>query len=242
MPLPLSINTFFFGDLAKTIGNWEIKIEHINSIKHQIPVFIEGYYCPKVLTLSNKEVFEKFKPSDIELIDFVRDTSISLQLYIRNIRISDLSESFIKEFGIKDYHIKLINSIWFNCDTEYGRMNLEIGDKRPFGNSWIEGDILEEVEPGFNDEEQEEDGVSKYEKNEEYYNNLAWKVYDEVMDIFINILKTFPVKYRYFEFMDYKVCDLLSNDSLQRQFFNSNWTISKVYLRDDILNRLINEE
>ena len=42
--------------------------------------------------------------------------------------------------------------------------------------------------------------------------------------------------------MDYKVCDLLSNDSLQRQFFNSNWTISKVYLRDDILNRLINEE
>ena len=121
-------------------------------------------------------------------------------------------------------------------------MNLEIGDKRPFGNSWVEGDILEEVEPGFNDEEQTEDGITKYEKNEEYYNNLAWKVYDEVMDIFINILKTFTVKYRYFEFMDYKVFDKLPSNSLQRQFFNYTWTISKVYLRDDILNKLINEE
>ena len=60
MPLPLTISTFFFGDLARTIGNWEIKIEHINAIKHQIPVFIAGYYCPKVLTLSNKVVFEKY--------------------------------------------------------------------------------------------------------------------------------------------------------------------------------------
>ena len=242
MPLPLTINTFFFTDFAKTIGNWEIKIEHINALKHQIPVFINGYYCSKIFTLSNKEVFVKYKPNNIELIDFVRDTAISLQLYVRNIRISDLSESFIKEFEIKDYHIKLINRIHFNCDTEYGKTNLEICDKRPFGDSWIEVDILGEVESGFNYKKQDEDGISKYEENKEYYNNLAWKVYDEVIVIFINILKNFTIKYRYFEFMDYKVCDILPNNSLQRQFFNYNWTISKVYVRDDILNKLINKE
>jgi len=73
MSLKLSLNTFFLAESAKEIKNWKIEQEHINVLKNQIYSFEEGYYCAKVLNLSNKEVFEKYKPDNIELIEFVRD-------------------------------------------------------------------------------------------------------------------------------------------------------------------------
>jgi hypothetical protein len=42
MQLPLSINTFFYGELSKEIKNWEIKLEHIDALKNQIPIFIKN--------------------------------------------------------------------------------------------------------------------------------------------------------------------------------------------------------
>ena len=236
--MQLTLENLFFRNTESL--NWEIKIEHINALKNQIPTFVKGGYCDRVFTLSDKDIYEKYKPSNISLENFMHDISISLQLYVRTLRISDLSEDFIKEFEVKDYHIYLINTVYFNCYTS--DTLIEIGDKRPFGNSWIEGDILEEVEPNFNDQEINEDGLSNYEKNEDYYNTLAWKVYDEVMVIFTNILKEFPIKYRYFEHIDYHTIESMDNDNLQKQFFNYNWTISKVYLRDEFINRILNDE
>ena len=108
---------FFSNDSIK------LDLENIKIIKTIKSVRVKSAYVDKVMLWENSS-------NDICLI---------LNVYAR---LCEIPEDFIKKHRIKQYHISLIRRMYFDYD-KYEK-DTYLNFKRPYGNSYVIGDIAEE--------------------------------------------------------------------------------------------------
>ena len=90
------------------------------------PSYVDGYYYPKVITW---------------LVDDDKSIEIYLHMVMNNITRESLIDMNIT--GVYDYQIALIRSSYYNRNQAHDTVNMEY--KRPFGNSYVEGDIIDAI-------------------------------------------------------------------------------------------------
>ena len=131
------INSDFFRRYVGSGKNpmkFTIDDEILKNLRTLNSIVEEGGYHKSVLTwkyLDNqhlsKEDFTKLFPA----IQFI--TMLGLP-----------KEDFINKYDVKEYHISLLRRTYIEFD-DYEGLSISIGYKRPFGNSYVEGDVEEEI-------------------------------------------------------------------------------------------------
>lgn len=134
-----------------------------------------------------------------------------------------MSDEFIKQFNVKNYHIEMIRHLYLDFDDDDDN-SINMGFKRPFGNSNVYGDI-----------------------DEILLNNGVIDITPEISEIalleFINILdlfiKNFDIPVRYFE-----RCGGRQNNFskyLSKPHYNLlNFRENLKYKRDNIIDGILN--
>lgn len=238
----INSSDLFFTD--SQYKNWYLPENVVNAIKEIKYVFKEGTYCDRVLATiesDNIEVIEKYRDK-LSSSDFYNRCGLALQFLTRHTFFEDLSQEFIEKYNVKKYHISLINKLyfdegqyqdWFNDElAPDGSIIISTGDKRPFGNSSIEYDIIKIIEP---------------KKDLDLYGNeelrkKCWIVYNEMLEILIEICKEFPMKFRNFD----RISRGKSYPDYQHKYFNHNynhnWIPSLSEFRDIKINQILDED
>ncbi len=133
---------------------------------------------------------------------------------LKMVKLNDIDPKYIEENNIKDYHIKLINRLYIDYDY-YEEYQIQTANKRPFGNKWVESDIMEEIT-----------GIRMDEIDYDYCHNI----YNEVLKLAAYIFKEIPIKYLSFiyagagEFFRFKQNMNLSEIQLE-YLTRDNWSI-----------------
>lgn len=224
--------------------NWHISENIVNAIKEIKWSYKEGCYCDKVLATvesDNIDIVEKYR-GELSSSDFYNRCGLALQFFTRHILFEDLNQDFIEKNNVKEYHIKLINKLYFDkreyrdCfDDElapYNSIVISTADKRPFGNSYIEYDIYEIIEPRsfLNDYDDEVDINDELRKK-------CWRSYDEMLEILILLCKEFPMEFRNFD----RISRKKTYPDYQSKYVNHNWIPSISEFRDIKLNKILNK-
>lgn len=215
---------------------WNILQSTVNALKEFKSKLIDGNYCPNVLIYAhddNIDVIDKYRDS-MSREDFFNRCAINIQFFVRTIRLRNLTNDFISENNILPYHISLINRLYLDEVYAYdwglsGDNGIIVSaDKRPFGNSYIEGDILDELAKYFH-------------FNDAYlrFTRLStWGIYGEVINIFPKLVKLFPMEFRNFTSIDWIAAKNLN--SLQSEYYNHNWAPSISEFRDLKIDQILN--
>lgn len=220
--------------------NWYISENIVNAIKEIKWSYKEGCYCDKVLATvesDNIDIVEKYRDK-LSSSDFYNRCGLALQFFTRHILFEDLSQDFIEKNNVKEYHIKLINKLYFDEGQYYNWFDDELApddsivistaDKRPFGNSSIEYDIFEIIEA-------KRTNIDPYESDE--VRKKCWTSYDEMLEILILLCKEFPMKFRNFD----RISRKRSYPDYQSKYGNHNWIPSISEFRDIKINKILNE-
>jgi hypothetical protein len=214
-------------------NTWTATPEIKSTIKNLKHTYYEGGYVDKGLlwTLSdNQDIINQFCPKDMKPEVFLNHIAISLQFIVRTFKMENLTQEFIEEKGIQPYHLKLINRLYIDyeeCGEDDGP-EIHTADKRPFGNSYMIGDVADEM--GFEDRE-DMDGKEE----------VFMKVYHEVLDLALHIMKESVVPFSSW---------VHAGDSrgtkkripltpIQEKYLNHDWTIDITEHRDMIIDEII---
>lgn len=204
-------------------SQWNIGESYVNAIKEFKWTKQVGYYVEYNICISmedNLDIIKKYNNTKLSNEDFFNRCMINLQFFVRLVNIKDLSSKFIKDNNIKDYHIKLINRTYFDEDDN----KIISGDKRPFGNSYMIGDIAEVVDPENNE-------------THDYLENKYGHIYNEVMDLIIKLSKIFPVRFRNLIYCGRG--ESVKLNSMQKEYYNHNWCPDISEFRDIIIDNII---
>ena len=183
-------------------------------------------------TKNNLHIFEYC--SDMESGLFL-NIAIAMQFIVRSIKLADIDPEYVKEHDIKEYHIKLINRLYIDCDEykEVAVHEIYTADKRPFGNSYMIGDIKEEM----CEEDEDKDDYDKYNK-----------IYHEVLDLALHTFKHMNIPFHSFVYVgdgdwDWGVKEekITSLTSIQQEYYNHYWTINAGEYRDKRIDEIIND-
>jgi len=160
---------FFSNDSIK------LDLENIKIIKTIKSVRVKSAYVDKVMLWENSS-------NDICLI---------LNVYAR---LCEIPEDFIKKHRIKQYHISLIRRMYFGYD-KYEK-DTYLNFKRPYGNSYVIGDIAEEYLNYKNIDinlkyDEDDDLIDKWFEDNE--TNLV-NIHNRVMCIFDLMLKELMIE------------------------------------------------
>lgn len=220
--------------------NWHISENIVNAIKEIKWSYKEGYYCDKVLVTvesDNIDIVEKYR-GELSSSDFYNRCGLALQFFTRHILFEDLSQDFVEKNNIKEYHIRLINKLYFDEGQYHNWFDDELApddsivistaDKRPFGNSSPEYDIYEIIEP--------KSVTQEYDVNEEV-RKKCWTSYDEMLEILILLCKEFPMEFRNFD----RVSREKVYPDYQSKYGNHNWIPSISEFRAVKIDKILNE-
>lgn len=223
--------------------NWHIPENVVDAIKEINWEFKEGSYCDRVLVTiesNNTDIVEKYRDK-LSPSDFYNRCGLAIQFLTRHIRFEDLDADFIEKNNIQKYHLDLINKLYFDegqyqywFDDELAPDNsiiISTADKRPFGNSSIEYDIIETIDP-------KTDYERSPHENEEI-RKKCWIAYDEMLEILIQLLNQFPMRFRNF--------DRVSKEKVlypdyQAKYYSHNWIPSLSEFRDIKINQILDED
>lgn len=222
--------------------NWYIPENIVDAIKEINWEFKEGVYCDKVLVTiesNNADIIEKYR-GKLSSSDFYNRCGLAIQFFTRHIRFEDLDADFIEKNNIQKYHLDLINKLYFDegtyqdwFDDELAPDNsiiISTADKRPFGNSSIEYDIFEIIDPI-----RARSDIDPYENED--IRKKCWVIYDEMLEILIQLLNQFPMSFRNFE----RISKEKVYPDYQKKYFNHNWTPSLSEFRDIKINQILDE-
>jgi hypothetical protein len=137
----------------------KFELKDIKKIKYLRSKRVESSYIKKVMLWENT----------------TNEISLILNVYARLCKIPN---DFIKKHKVKPYHISLIRRMYFDYDNQEKETYLNF--KRPYGNSYVFGDIAEEFLSYKKIELEEDDDVDWIEKNSYILNNI----HHRTMDIF----------------------------------------------------------
>lgn len=213
-------------------NTWIITSEIKSAIEKLTFEFYEGGYVDKGLIWklnNNIEVLNEFRPSDMKLEVFLNHIAISMQFLVRTLKIEHLSPEYIQENNIQPYHIQLANRLYIDYE-DYDEPEIHTADKRPFGNSYMIGDIADEM------------GLDREIENEE----IIIKVYHQILDLTLHIFKKIPISFSSFTFVgrdDYGFSSSqkkwLNLTQIQEKYLNHNWTVNISEHRDILIDELI---
>jgi hypothetical protein len=222
--------------------NWYIPENIVDAIKEINWEFKEGSYCDRVLVTiesNNTDIVEKYR-KDLNSSDFYNRCGLAIQFFTRHIRFEDLDADFIEKNNIQKYHLDLINKLYFDegryqdwFDDELAPGNSTIistADKRPFGNSSIESDIFTIIDPI-----RARGDIDPYEN--ENIREKCWIIYDEMLEILIQLLNKFPMSFRNFE----RISKEKVYPDYQKKYFSHNWIPSLSEFRDIKINQILDE-
>lgn len=217
-------NKIFYGGVPDTFTITPEIREAIKNLKHS---YYEGDYVDKGLlwTLNdNMEILKRFCPSDMKFEVFLNHIAIAKQFIVRTLRMEHLSPEYIQEHNIQFYHINLINRLYIDYESWGVDPEIHTADKRPFGNSYMIGDVAEEM------------GIST-EKSED----LLMKVYHEVLDLTLHTFKEMPIPFSTWCFVGdvYGTRKIKPMTDLQEKYHNHSWTIDISEHRDKIIDEII---
>lgn len=138
----------------------------------------------------------------------------------------EFTDEFIKKYDVKPYHISLMRRMYFDYDDYEKDTFINLGYKRPYGNSHVLGDVADEYleyEKVDFDEDEDEDGEDRYE----------WM--DDNSDMLLNI------HMRTLEIFDLALEEL--NMALEYECtgenFNYNWKVTQAWYREHKLERIL---
>jgi hypothetical protein len=214
------------------ISNFTITPEIRSALKKLKYKYYDGVYVDKGLswTLSdNIDVIKEYCPSDMKFEVFLNHMSIACQFIVRTLKMEHLSQEYIKEHDIKHYHINLMNRLYINYES-YDDIHIHTADKRPFGNSYMIGDVAEEM------------GHSRKDLNDSN-DQLYLSVYHKILDLTIYVIKEMVVPFSVWVFVGDMRGDKklrIQMTTLQEKYYNKNWTIDITEHRDMIINEIIN--
>lgn len=227
-----------------SILDWEIEENQVRVIKKLKVQYREGAYCPKIITIrqaDNSDIIDEYR-GDVSSSDFFNLICINLQFFTKHINIENLTDDFIKENNIKNYHLLLINRIYFDEDPDYvepdqinSGMVINNGDKRPFGNSHIVGDILEVVNYKIYSKEWDDNDIY----NGESIQNMCWRIYNEVVTIIPKIMHIFPMSFRNFEKIPVYGVGSRKWTNDQIKYSNGSWFPSISEFREKKINEIL---
>lgn len=198
---------------------YKIPKHHFELIKTLKHTWSTSYYANKVLVFDSKD------NPHIKLDDF-KQLSITINFLFN---YATLSEDFIKKYDVKKEHIALMHRTYLDeYDSIYSedekderedeiwkdnkRFAFGLGYKRPYGNSYVQGDILEEWmkynEPDeklkskiieyakgrseYEDGDENEPNIFRELISEYFYENdvdFIWDIHFKAMDIMIKYLQ-----------------------------------------------------
>ena len=136
--------------------NVKFKLDDIKRIKKLKSKRVDSAYVDKVMLWENS----------------TNEISLILNVYARLCKIPN---DFIKRHKIKPYHISLIRRMYF----DYDNYEIYLNYKRPYGNSYVLGDIADEF-LSYKKIELDEDDDEWIENNSDILENI----HHRTMDIF----------------------------------------------------------
>jgi hypothetical protein len=126
-------SSFFYHDAKKTFSFSDIELEKISKLKSSIEE--SGYY--------NRMLVWKLEDN----LDVVKDIAELSKLFI-TMQFLSMSASptkeLIKQMDVKKWHMSLLRRLYLEFD-DYDDNKIMMGYKRPFGNSYVIGDVREEM-------------------------------------------------------------------------------------------------
>jgi hypothetical protein len=220
----------FFYSFAKH-SKWHISQDSVLAIKELKPVFYEGYYVDRVLSFridDNESILDKYR-GKLSRTEFMSHIGINIQLLLRTVKMENIPPYFIHKMNLQDYHIKLLNRFYIDFN-DYEQDAIDSGDKRPFGNSSIESDIVEIWKPEINELD---DYGSFYEDNRD----KIWQIYNDVLDLAVLVISKFPMDFRNFIKVEYPQIESLPD--FQRKYYNHTWAPDISEFRDIKIEKLL---
>jgi len=210
---------------------WTISDNVLNALKEFRFKYVDGYYLSKNLIIDinyNAVIIEKYK-GELESDIFFNHCYIAIQLLVRYFRYKDLDEDFISKNSIKEYHINMINRLYFN---EYWNgsapKGIYLDDKRPLGNSNIIDDIVTEVDPELVEQEYELTDNEEKEYLDKFY---------QALNILIKIFSEHKIKFTNFVYYNFENEGKLTKE--QSEYYSDNWTPCKSEFREIKLNNIL---
>lgn len=210
---------FFYSE--HRIFRWVITQNIVDSLKELNHTFEQGGYVEKKLCYlleDNHSILDKYR-GELQREEFLSHIRISQQLIIRMIRPGDIPNSVFLDLNIKDSEIpeyyRLFGNLYIDFD-EWTLDRIETGDKRPFGNSHIEGDISFV----FGDKPSGE----------------LWKIYDNILELAIWVFKNYPINFRSFE---KKKRQDLNSDQIKYYSNNCKWVPDISEFRDKKIEKIL---
>lgn len=234
----------------------EIRCEILKNLKFNYES--EGAYSRRVLVCrieDNIDMIKKYCGSESKAEDYFHMCFPGIALFTRKIELTD---EFRNKYQVKPWHISLMRRTYFDISIDgkgwsYTKSNAEIvlGDKRPYGNSDVLGDIAEEyfdynrnkkiTQDGhtfkWSDEEIDDEKVDLYDLKHEYMSKNAdffWNIMDETKDIIINGLKEIDLSGMVF----------VRNEDNNSPFnyYTEKWEVCKSVVRNKKIEKLIKDE
>ena len=228
------IDKYKFFSFLGEYPTWIISDNVLNALKEFKFKYIKGYYLEKNLVINfenNLSIIDKYK-GDLSPEIFFNHCYISIQLLVRYFRYDDLDTNFISKYNIKEYHLNMINRLYFNEYLEGSTpKGIYLDDKRPLGNSNIIDDIVSEVNPELVEEE--------YELTEKEENEYFDKFY-QALDILIKLFSEQRIKFTNFVYSNFEDKKKLTKEQLN--YYRDNWTPCKSEFREIKLNEILNQK
>lgn len=216
--------------------NWHIDDDIVNALKEFKSSHYEGAYVEfgiEYRKSDNIDIIKKY--SDNSLI-FLNRCFLAIQFLTRFVKLSDIDSKYISDNQINKNHIQLLNNLYFSESDEieeYDGYAIQTADKRPFGNSSYEYDILNIMQPNH---DREYDLSDNWRESPE--RKIAQESYKKVMDLAKHVISTFPIKFRNFEYA-YDARNLTNRNQIE--YHNHNWTPAISEFRDISMLRYLKE-
>lgn len=168
----------YFLYTTKDKQSYLIKDEHIEMLRQTDFLEKSAYYNGRILSIDTKQ------SSDVTL-----DIGCTLQVMALNLEIDMIDHEINEKYMIEPHHVRMINRLHFDNNGS----EISTADKRPFGNSDIEGDVYDII----------------YNHNGYFYQmdfdcqityDLMRYEYERMICMLPDIIKQFPVKYRKYQY------------------------------------------
>ena len=134
----------------------------------------------------------------------------------------DITDEFIKKYNVEPYHISLIRRMYFDYD-DYDDFRVNLGYKRPYGNSYVIGDIADEYLRYVKDDKYDSDKPGDwFDENED----MLLKIHMRTLEIFDLALEELYMP------LEYKNSD-------PDGYGHNGWQIGQTWYRKQKLERVL---
>ena len=231
---------YFYGTYGRVNSqNFHITDSDIEKIRNLVPRRAEtGYYNPQLVW-------------NLENNPFIRDEEELSRLFVCMQFISMIGKpslSVLDKHNIKDHHMGLLRGLYleFGDDGE----GIQMGYKRPFGNSGVLSDVRDELEKYNVISTDYDESTITHEGNVYDYDNydLEQKVLEEFVNFLEDFYKDFELPYNSFVYKERRSIREFLEDIEKRwghvikhraHSYLRDWSIDPVLIRDEKIDKIL---